>query len=156
MFDFRFNIPILSLNQDQGSVFKVRECAQSIPRIKLLLEGHLLKNFFLIFYPDPVLDFRLKKSAIFGGVLHGKMVSEKNENIHLAKSSRISEEMVHSPWEQKKNLSPSKPLSSIFRIKNKTKNRKRPKPRLRPKTKPRIRPKTKPRLKPVLGLSLKD
>ena len=91
MFDFRFNTPIPSLNQGQGSVFKVRECAQSIPRIKLPLEGHLLKKFKKIFYPDPVLDFRLKKSTIFGRVLHGKMVSEKNENIHLAKNSRISE-----------------------------------------------------------------
>ena len=44
MFDFRFNIQILSLNQGQGSVFKVRKCAQSIPRIKLPLKGHLLKN----------------------------------------------------------------------------------------------------------------
>src|SRR6185312_3872762 len=50
MFYFRFNTPIPSLNQDQGSVFKVRECAQSIPRIKLPLKGHLLKNFFKIFY----------------------------------------------------------------------------------------------------------
>ena len=34
MFDFRFNTPISSLNQGQGSVFKVRECAQSIPRLE--------------------------------------------------------------------------------------------------------------------------
>ena len=33
-----------SLNQGQGSVFTIRECAQSIPRIKLPLEGHLLKK----------------------------------------------------------------------------------------------------------------
>ena len=45
MFDFRFNTQIPSQNQGQGSVFKVRECAQSIPRIKLPLESHLLKNF---------------------------------------------------------------------------------------------------------------
>jgi hypothetical protein len=55
---------------------------------KITPRGSLVKK---IFYPDPVLDFRLKKSTIFGGVLHGKMVSEKNENIHLAKNSRISE-----------------------------------------------------------------
>src|SRR5687768_11458691 len=34
MFDFRFNTPISSLNQGQESVFKVRECAQSIPRLE--------------------------------------------------------------------------------------------------------------------------
>ena len=34
----------ISLNQGQGSVFKVRECAQLISRIKLPLEGYLLKN----------------------------------------------------------------------------------------------------------------
>jgi hypothetical protein len=47
----------------------------------------LLKKFFKIFYPGPVLDFPLKKSAIFGWVLHGKMVSEKNENIHRPKAT---------------------------------------------------------------------
>ena len=47
MFDFRFNTPIPSLNQGQGRMFKVRECAQSIPRIKLPLRGHLLKKIFL-------------------------------------------------------------------------------------------------------------
>jgi hypothetical protein len=35
MFDFRFNTPIHSLNQGQGSVFMLRECAESISRIKL-------------------------------------------------------------------------------------------------------------------------
>ena len=34
MFDFHFNTPILP-HQDQRSVLKVRECAQSISRIKL-------------------------------------------------------------------------------------------------------------------------
>ena len=34
MFDFRFNTPIPSLNQGQGSVFMLRECAQSIPRLE--------------------------------------------------------------------------------------------------------------------------
>ena len=34
MFDFRFNTLIPSLNQGRGSVFKVRECAQSIPRLE--------------------------------------------------------------------------------------------------------------------------
>ena len=63
MFDFRFNTPIPSLNQGQGSVFKVRECAQSIPRIKLPLEGHLLKNF-LNFLLGPVLDPTLKTTLI--------------------------------------------------------------------------------------------
>jgi hypothetical protein len=32
--DFRFNTPISSLNQGQGSAFTVRECAQSIPRLE--------------------------------------------------------------------------------------------------------------------------
>ena len=32
MFDFRFNTPI-SLNQGQGSIFKVQECAQSAHKI---------------------------------------------------------------------------------------------------------------------------
>jgi hypothetical protein len=45
MFDFIVNTPIPSLNQGQESVFTVRECVQSILRIKLPLEGHLLKNF---------------------------------------------------------------------------------------------------------------
>src|SRR3569833_3783377 len=34
MFDYRFNTPIPSLNQSQESVFMVRECAQSIPRLE--------------------------------------------------------------------------------------------------------------------------
>ena len=34
MFDFRFNTSIPSLNQGQGSVFMLRECAQSIPRLE--------------------------------------------------------------------------------------------------------------------------
>jgi hypothetical protein len=34
--DFRFNTPIPSLNQGQRSVFTVRECAQSIPRLEKL------------------------------------------------------------------------------------------------------------------------
>src|SRR3954447_19580741 len=34
MFDFCFNTPIPSLNQGQRSVFTVRECAQSIPRLE--------------------------------------------------------------------------------------------------------------------------
>jgi hypothetical protein len=34
MFDFRLNTSIPYLNQGQGSVFKVRECAQSIPRLE--------------------------------------------------------------------------------------------------------------------------
>ena len=32
--DFRFNTLIPSLNQGQGSAFKVWECAQSIPRLE--------------------------------------------------------------------------------------------------------------------------
>ena len=36
MFDFRFNTPIPSLNQGQGSVFMLRECVQSIPRLEKL------------------------------------------------------------------------------------------------------------------------
>ena len=34
MFDFRFNTPTPSLNQGQGSIFKLRECAQLIPRLE--------------------------------------------------------------------------------------------------------------------------
>ena len=49
MFDFRFNTPISSLNQGQGSIFKIRECAQSISRIKLppemRFEGEISKFF---------------------------------------------------------------------------------------------------------------
>src|SRR4051794_32268626 len=41
---------LISLNQGQGSIFKLRECAQSIFRIKLPLEKSFLqkfkKNFF--------------------------------------------------------------------------------------------------------------
>ena len=55
---FREGIGVLKRNQfwffswSQRSVFTVRECAQSIPRIKVPLEGHLLKNFL----PGPKLD----------------------------------------------------------------------------------------------------
>jgi hypothetical protein len=45
MFDFRFNTPIPSLNQGQGSVFKVWECAQSILRMKLPPEIWFFQNF---------------------------------------------------------------------------------------------------------------
>ena len=55
MFDFRFNTLIPSLNQGQRNVFKVREGAQSLPRIKLPLWGHLLK-IFLNFLPGSILD----------------------------------------------------------------------------------------------------
>src|SRR6185437_8854648 len=34
MFDFRFNTPAHSLNQDQGIAFTIRECAQSIPHLE--------------------------------------------------------------------------------------------------------------------------
>ena len=66
MFDFRFNTPIPSLNQGQGSVFKVRECAQSIPRIKLPLEGHLLKNFSTrpYFGPHPEDNPLIRKGSL--------------------------------------------------------------------------------------------
>jgi len=44
MFDFRFNTLIPSLNQGRESVFKVRECAQSISRLKnLRIDGFLIK-----------------------------------------------------------------------------------------------------------------
>jgi hypothetical protein len=40
-------LPTFSLNQGQGSVFKIRECARSIPRIKLGVIGSFLgKKFF--------------------------------------------------------------------------------------------------------------
>ena len=60
MFDFRLIQTPHSLNQGQGSVFMLRECAESISRIKLPLEGHLLKKFFYsaIFDTPP-----LKESA---------------------------------------------------------------------------------------------
>jgi hypothetical protein len=42
----------LSLNQGQRSIFKFRECAQSIPRINLLSESHFQVENLKIF------DFR--------------------------------------------------------------------------------------------------
>ena len=45
MFDFRFNTPIHSLNQGQGRVFMLRECAESISRIKLPLGMYFLQKF---------------------------------------------------------------------------------------------------------------
>ena len=45
MLDFRFNTPIPSLNQGQGNVFMLRECAESISRIKLLLGMYFLQKF---------------------------------------------------------------------------------------------------------------
>ena len=36
MFDFRFNTPIPSLNQGQGAIFTLWECAQSILRLEKL------------------------------------------------------------------------------------------------------------------------
>ena len=46
---FRFSLQyktLISLNQGPGSCFKLQECAQSIPRIKLALIGSFLeKNF---------------------------------------------------------------------------------------------------------------
>src|SRR6185437_9214170 len=45
MFDFRFNTPIPFLNQGQGSVFMLRECAESISRIKLPLRTYFLQKF---------------------------------------------------------------------------------------------------------------
>ena len=59
MFDFRFNTPIPSLNQGQGSVFKVRECAQSIlPLEKSYTAGFPAENrtFF---------DFRFNTPTTF-------------------------------------------------------------------------------------------
>ena len=62
MFDFHFNTPILP-HQDQRSVLKVRECAQSIPRINLPLKMILLglklitpnfDAFFTIFWPRKI------------------------------------------------------------------------------------------------------
>ena len=45
MFDFRFNTPIPSLNQDQGIVFTIWECAQSISCIESHLKMIILENF---------------------------------------------------------------------------------------------------------------
>ena len=54
MFDFRFNTHSDSLIQGQGSVFKLRECNQSIPRIQLaLIKFEKIKKkfrFFSIFF----------------------------------------------------------------------------------------------------------
>jgi hypothetical protein len=52
MFDFRFNTPIPSLNQGQGSVFKTRECAQSISSFG---NEDLRPNSFLIASAKPPL-----------------------------------------------------------------------------------------------------
>ena len=49
LFDFRFNTPISSLNQGQRSIFKIRKCAQSIPRIKLPPEIRFWGRNFKIF-----------------------------------------------------------------------------------------------------------
>ena len=47
----------------QGSVFELRECAQSIPRIKLSLEGHLLKTFKK--FSTPTLFWTFVTKALF-------------------------------------------------------------------------------------------
>ena len=104
MFDFRFNTPIPSLNQGQGSVFKVRECAQSIPRIKLPLEGHLLKNFFLIFYPDPVLDFCLKKALFLEGCCMERWSAKKTRTYIWLKAAAYLSRWC-TPLENKKRIS---------------------------------------------------
>ena len=54
MFDFRFNKPMPSLNQGQGSAFKVRECAQSIPRLEKP------KNRWFSHKNPKMFDFRFK------------------------------------------------------------------------------------------------
>ena len=79
MFDFRFKTPIPSLNQGRGSVSKVRECAQLIPRIKLPLEGRLLKKFFLIFYPAQSWIFLLW--IISGYIRHHKGFFDQNSRL---------------------------------------------------------------------------
>jgi hypothetical protein len=68
MFDFHFNTPILP-HQDQRSVLKVRECAQSISRIKLspkiiLLGLKLITPNFDAFFSffDPEKFFRCAQS----------------------------------------------------------------------------------------------
>ena len=48
MFDFRSNTPISSLNQGQGSVFTLWECAQSILHIELALKLIILEKNFLM------------------------------------------------------------------------------------------------------------
>ena len=49
----------ISLNQGQGSIFKIRECAQSIPRIKLPSERWFWGRNFKIF------DFRFNTHIFF-------------------------------------------------------------------------------------------
>ena len=53
--------PPPSLNQGQGSVFTLRECAQSIFRIKLPLEKSFLQKFKKIFFCKKLLDIFVTK-----------------------------------------------------------------------------------------------
>ena len=88
MFDLRFNIPIPSLNQGQGRIFKIRECAQSIPRIKLPLEGHLLKKFKKFSTPTLFWTF-LKKRYFWRGVAWKDGQREKREHTFGQKQPHI-------------------------------------------------------------------
>jgi hypothetical protein len=77
LLDSYFQYTLISLNQDQGSIFKLRECAQSIFRIKL----GVVRSFFakiqkkiflkkwppkkvkiLLFFAPPCIFVDLKKS----------------------------------------------------------------------------------------------
>jgi len=67
MFDFRFNTPIPSLNQGQGSVFMIWECAQSISRLEKPLYSRFpggKSNFFRfsLQYTHPIPWIRVKEA----------------------------------------------------------------------------------------------
>ena len=64
--EFRFNTPISSLNQDQGSVLILRECAESISRIKLPLGMYFLQKFS---YQED--DVFILKNRVFHGLGSG-------------------------------------------------------------------------------------
>src|SRR3954467_12127741 len=59
MFDFRFNTPIPSLNQSQGSTFTVWDCAQSISRLEKA------KNRRLSYKNPKMFDFRFNTPTPF-------------------------------------------------------------------------------------------
>ena len=57
----QFRNPIFSLNQGQGSIFTLRECAQSISRIKLPLEKSFLQKFKKNFFCKKLLEIFVTK-----------------------------------------------------------------------------------------------
>ena len=68
MFDFRFNTQIPSLNQGQGSVFKVRECAQSIPHLekpKNRRFSHKNPKMFDFRFKNPIFSLNQGQGSVF-------------------------------------------------------------------------------------------